>query len=60
MRYRELTCREQKATRRLITEMCANYDSKYGCLPLNGACICSAYIRRTLRCANISEMPYYL
>ena len=35
---RELTRDEKKATRRLVTGMCANYDSEYGCLPLDCPC----------------------
>ncbi|MCL2774325.1 MAG: cysteine-rich VLP protein [Oscillospiraceae bacterium] len=38
MQYKEFTRREQQAIRRLVTDMCANYDDKYGCLPLNGIC----------------------
>ncbi len=30
---RELTRDERKTIRRLVTGMCANYDSDYGCLP---------------------------
>ena len=36
---RELTREERAAIRKLVTGMCANYDSKYGCLPLDyGGC----------------------
>lgn len=36
---RELTRRERAAIRRLVTGICANYDSEYGCLPLDyGGC----------------------
>lgn len=36
---RELTRRERTAIRRLVTGMCANYDTEYGCLPLDyGGC----------------------
>ena len=32
---RELTRDERKGIRKLVTEMCANYDREYGCLPLS-------------------------
>ena len=35
---RELTRDERKTIRRLVTGMCANYDSDYGCLPLDCPC----------------------
>ena len=36
---RELTRRERTTIRRLVTEICASYDPKYGCLPLDyGGC----------------------
>ena len=35
---RELTRAELRDTRRLATEMCANYDHEYGCLLLDGRC----------------------
>lgn len=35
---RELTRRERAAIRKLVTGMCANYDSEYGCLPLDCEC----------------------
>ena len=35
---RELTRDERKTIRRLVTGMCANYDSEYGCLPLDRPC----------------------
>lgn len=35
---RELTRDERAAIRRLVTSMCANYDAKYGCLPLDSEC----------------------
>ncbi|MEY8357338.1 cysteine-rich VLP domain-containing protein [Lachnospiraceae bacterium 54-53] len=39
MDSRELTRGERAAIRRLVTSMCANYDSEYGCLPLDyGGC----------------------
>jgi len=43
MRQREFTRHERKTIRRLITEMCANYDREYGCLPLNGICECHMF-----------------
>jgi|GEM_PF-195756 len=38
MQIRELTGRERQAIRRLVKEWCANYDSDYGCLPLDSEC----------------------
>jgi hypothetical protein len=35
---RELTREERRAIRKLVTELCANYDSKIGCLPLGCDC----------------------
>ena len=34
----ELSRNERTAIRKLVVSMCANYDSKYGCLPLDGEC----------------------
>ena len=38
MKIRELTGRERQEICRLVKTMCANYDNKYACLPLNGDC----------------------
>ena len=38
MGSRELTWRERAAIRKLVTDMCANYDKEYGCLPLDCDC----------------------
>ena len=35
---RELTAREKRAVRRLVTTQCSNYDHEYECLPLDGTC----------------------
>jgi hypothetical protein len=35
---RELTRAERAAIRNLVVSMCANYDSAYGCLPLECSC----------------------
>lgn len=35
---RELTPKEKRAIRRLVTAICANYADEYGCLPLDGTC----------------------
>ena len=35
---RELTRTEKAAIRKLVTSLCANYDSRYGCLPKNDEC----------------------
>ena len=35
---RELTRDERKSIRKLVTEMCTNYDREYGCLPLDCEC----------------------
>ena len=36
---RELTEKEMRGTRRLVTQKCANYDPEYGCLPLDCECV---------------------
>lgn len=36
--YRELTPEEKRQTKKLVTSLCANYDKKYGCLPLDCEC----------------------
>ena len=35
---RELTTGERRSIRKLVTVHCANYDSEYGCLPLDCEC----------------------
>ena len=35
---RELTTGERRSIRKLVTGSCANYDSEYGCLPLDREC----------------------
>ena len=35
---RELTPKEIRSVRKLVTVKCANYDKEYGCLPLDCAC----------------------
>lgn len=35
---RELTSREKSRIRKLVTNLCANYDKEYGCLPLDCDC----------------------
>lgn len=35
---RELTTGERRSIRKLVTGHCANYDSEYGCLPLDCEC----------------------
>ena len=35
---RELTTQERRSIRKLVTGRCANYDSEYGCLPLDCEC----------------------
>ncbi len=35
---RELSRSERAAIRKLVTSLCANYDSRYGCLPMNAEC----------------------
>ena len=35
---RELTPKEKRSIRKLVTTMCANYDNEYECLPLDGTC----------------------
>ena len=38
MTKRELTTGERRSIRKLVTGSCANYDSEYGCLPLDCEC----------------------
>ena len=38
MAKRELTAQERRSIRKLVTGCCANYDSEYGCLPLDCEC----------------------
>lgn len=35
---RELTPKEIRSIRKLVTAKCANYDKEYGCLPLDCEC----------------------
>jgi len=35
---RELTAAERREIRRLVIGLCANYDSEYGCMPLDCEC----------------------
>ena len=35
---RELTAKEKRSIRKLVTDRCANYDKEYGCLPLGCEC----------------------
>jgi hypothetical protein len=37
-KHRELTRTERVAIRKLVKDLCANYDNEYGCLLLNGDC----------------------
>ena len=36
--YRELTGKEKRQIKKLITSLCASYDKEYGCLPLDCDC----------------------
>jgi len=36
--HRELTRAERAAIRKLVKDLCANYDHEYGCLLLDGDC----------------------
>lgn len=48
---RELTSKEKRSIKRLIKRLCANYDSEYGCLPLDCDCPISASATQTVLCA---------
>ena len=37
--YGELTEKEMRGIRRLVTQKCVNYDPDYGCLPLDCECV---------------------
>lgn len=51
---RELSRDERKGIRKLVTEMCANYDRDYGCLPLDCECYMSQPSRRA-ECEKINR-----
>ena len=36
--HRELTGKEKRKIKKLVTSLCANYDKEYGCLPLDCDC----------------------
>lgn len=35
---RQLTAKERRKVKHLVTSCCANYDPEYGCLPLDSGC----------------------
>ena len=47
---RELTEKEVRGIRKLVTNLCANYDPEYGCLPLDCDCVMlgKAYCRNAM------------
>ena len=55
---RELTPKEIRSIRKLVTTKCANYDKEYGCLPwtANAPCLVSAI--PTAPCAATSGSPF--
>ncbi len=54
-KIRELSREERLAIRKLVTEMCANYQREYGCLPLEGACYMLLKIHTGLYCRYFRE-----
>lgn len=58
---RELTGREKSRIRKLVTNLCANYDKEYGCLPLDcdcymfGICYTNSALCRYFRNAVLPE-----
>lgn len=36
--HRELSGKEKRQVKKLVTSLCANYDKEYGCLLLDGDC----------------------
>ena len=60
---RELSTQERRSIRKLVTGSCANYDSEYGCLPLDcecpmlGICYTSSAMYRYFREAVLPNDP---
>ena len=60
---RELTIQERCSIRKLVTGRCANYDSEYGCLPLEcecpmlGSCYTNSAMCRYFREAVLPNDP---
>jgi hypothetical protein len=56
-RRRELTRAERSAIKKLVKDLCANYDHEYGCLPLDDNCymICGVGYTNTAMCRYFRE-----
>ena len=52
---RELTCAERTAIRKLVVDICANYDRNYGCLPLD----CDCYMFYGVAYTNTGMCKYF-
>ena len=58
---RELTEKERRGIKKLVTQKCANYDPEYSCLPLDCACVMleKAYCGNAMcRYFRESVLPY--
>lgn len=61
--YRELTSREKRKIKKLVTSLCANYDKEYGCLPLDwecymfGVCFTNSALCKYFRTAVLPTEP---
>ena len=61
--YRELTGKERRQIKKLVTSLCANYDKEYGCLPLDcncymfGVCYTNSALCKRFRNALLPTVP---
>lgn len=61
--YRELTGREKRQIKKLVTSLFANYDKEYGCLPLDcecymlGVCFTNSALCRKFRSDLLPNEP---
>ena len=60
---RELTPKEKRSIKKLVKDLCANYDTEYGCLPLEcdcpmfGVCYANSAMCRYFREAVLPNAP---
>ena len=61
--YRELTGKEKRQIKKLVTSLCANHDKEYGCLPLDcncymfGICYSNRALCKRFRKALLPTVP---
>ena len=61
--HRELTGKEKRQVKKLVTSLCANYDPEYGCLPLDcncymlGVCYTNSALCKYFRKSVLLENP---